>query len=93
MRYLILTLSLILGLATSVSAGSHLPTGGEILQKGKVLYKFPHIDKWSGGQALEKLEVWIMHKEEYYVCWVEPSRANCNRKEIFETSDIWKADD
>ena len=87
MKHLTLTLSLILGLATSVSAGSHLPTGGEILQKGKILYKFPLTRKAAGYTTLDYVELFIMYKENLYACILD-GRAHCSKQEIFETSDI-----
>ena len=44
MKHILLTISLTLG-ATAASANDHLPAAGEILQKGKVVYEFPHISK------------------------------------------------
>ena len=92
-KKLTLALSLILGLTTSVSAGSHLPTGGEILQKGKILHKFPHIKTGGGFTTLEYIELFIMYDEDYYLCHVGYGNAHCAKKEIFGTSDIWITED
>ncbi|MCH1411809.1 MAG: hypothetical protein L7U86_00320 [Rhodobacteraceae bacterium] len=53
----------------------------------------PHIDKYTGGKNLDRLEVRIMHQGDCCVCEVNYSRAHCVKEEIFETRDIWKMED
>ena len=60
MRYLILTLSLILG-ATSVSAQ---PDEGKILQRGKIIY----INEIKSFGKVEDLQYHVMYKDKYYLC-------------------------
>ena len=60
MKYLILTLSLILG-ATSVSAQ---PAEGKILQRGKIIY----INEIKSFGKVEDLEYHVMYKDLYYLC-------------------------
>ena len=61
MKNLILTLSLILGLATSVSAQ---PAAGKILQRGKIIY----INEIKSFGKVEDLEYHVMYKDRYYLC-------------------------
>ena len=60
MKYLILTLSLILG-ATSVSAQ---PAEGKILQRGKIIYT----NEIKSFGKVEDLEYHVMYKDLYYLC-------------------------
>lgn len=84
MKHLILTLSLLLGLATSsVSADNHLPTAGKILQEGKVIHKEVHL-KRDYHYLNEKPDMLlneyktdvglmlyhVMYRYDYYTCWV-----------------------
>ena len=61
MKHLILTLSLILGLGTSVSAQ---PPEGKILQRGKIIY----IDEIKSFGKVEDLQYHVMYKDRYYLC-------------------------
>ena len=61
MKHLILTLSLILGLANSVSA-QHAP--GKILQRGKIIY----INEIKSFGKVEDLQYHVMYKDRYYLC-------------------------
>jgi len=61
MRNLILTLFLILGLGTSVSAQ---PAEGKILQRGKIIY----INEIKGFGKVEDLQYHVMYKDRYYLC-------------------------
>ena len=56
-----ITLSLILGLGTSVAAQ---PAEGKILQKGKIIY----INEIKSFGKLEDLEYHVMYKDRYYLC-------------------------
>ena len=56
-----ITLSLILGLGTSVSAQ---PAEGKILQKGKIIY----INEIKSFGKVEDLEYHVMYKDRYYLC-------------------------
>ena len=58
---MIITLSLILGPATSVSAQ---PAEGKILQKGKIIY----INEVKSFGKVEDLEYHVMYKDRYYLC-------------------------
>ena len=58
---MIITLSLILGLDTSVAAQ---PTEGKILQKGKVIY----INEITSFGKVQFLQYHVMYKERYYLC-------------------------
>ena len=57
----IITLSLILGMGTSVSAQ---PAEGKILQKGKIIY----INEIKSFGKVEDLEYHVMYKDLYYLC-------------------------
>ena len=61
MKHLILTLSLILGLATSANAQ---PAEGKILQRGKIIY----INEIKSFGKVEDLEYHVMYKDRYYLC-------------------------
>ena len=61
MRHLILTLSLISGLGTSVSAQ---PAEGKILQRGKIIY----INEIKSFGKVEDLQYHVMYKDRYYLC-------------------------
>ena len=61
MKHLILTMSLILGLATSVSSQ---PAEGKILQRGKIIY----INEIKSFGKVEDLEYHVMYKDRYYLC-------------------------
>ena len=82
MRHLTLTLSLILGLATSVSADNHLPTAGQILQEGKILHKEVHLKRdynlfdkdiaqilGEHKTDVDLIVYHVMYKYDYYSCW------------------------
>ena len=82
MKHLTLTLSLILGLTTSVSADNHLPTAGEILRDGKILHKEVHLKRdhflYDSNSAkilgehktdVELIVYHVMHHYDYYSCW------------------------
>ena len=56
-----ITLSLILGLGTSVSAQ---PAEGKILQRGKIIY----INEIKSFGKVEDLEYHVMYKDRYYLC-------------------------
>ena len=56
-----ITLSLILGLGTSVAAQ---PAEGKILQKGKIIY----INEIKSFGKVEDLEYHVMYKDRYYLC-------------------------
>ena len=56
-----ITLSLILGMGTSVSAQ---PAEGKILQKGKIIY----INEIKSFGKVEDLEYHVMYKDRYYLC-------------------------
>ena len=58
---MIITLSIILGLATSVSAQ---PAEGKILQRGKIIY----INEIKSFGKVEDLEYHVMYKDRYYLC-------------------------
>ena len=60
-RHVILTLSLILGLCTSVVAQ---PAEGKILQRGKIIY----INEIKSFGKVEDLEYHVMYKDRYYLC-------------------------
>ena len=57
----IITLSLLLGLGTSVAAQ---PAEGKILQKGKIIY----INEIKSFGKVEDLEYHVMYKDSYYLC-------------------------
>jgi hypothetical protein len=57
----IITLSLILGLGTSVAAQ---PAEGKILQRGKIIY----INEIKSFGKVEDLEYHVMYKDRYYLC-------------------------
>ena len=57
----IITLSLILGMGTSVSAQ---PAEGKILQRGKIIY----INEIKSFGKVEDLEYHVMYKDRYYLC-------------------------
>ena len=57
----IITLSLILGMGTSVSAQ---PAEGKILQRGKIIY----INEIKSFGKVEDLEYHVMYKDLYYLC-------------------------
>ena len=57
----ILTLSLILGLGTSVAAQL---AEGKILQKGKIIY----INEIKSFGKVEDLQYHVMYKDRYYLC-------------------------
>ena len=57
----IITLSIILGLGTSVAAQ---PAEGKILQKGKIIY----INEIKSFGKVEDLEYHVMYKDRYYLC-------------------------
>ena len=57
----ILTLSLTLGLGTSVAAQ---PAEGKILQKGKIIY----INEIKSFGKVEDLQYHVMYKDRYYLC-------------------------
>ena len=61
LRHVILTLFLILGLGTSVSAQ---PAEGKILQRGKIIY----INEIKSFGKVEDLEYHVMYKDRYYLC-------------------------
>ena len=61
MRHLILTLSLISGLGTPVSAQ---PAEGKILQRGKIIY----INEIKSFGKVEDLQYHVMYKDRYYLC-------------------------
>ena len=56
-----ITISLILGLGTSVAAQ---PAEGKILQKGKIIY----INEIKSFGKVEDLEYHVMYKDRYYLC-------------------------
>ena len=56
-----ITLSLILGLGTSVAAQ---PAEGKILQRGKIIY----INEIKSFGKVEDLEYHVMYKDRYYLC-------------------------
>ena len=56
-----ITLSLILGLGTSVAAQ---PAEGKILQKGKIIY----INEIKSFGKVEDLQYHVMYKDRYYLC-------------------------
>ena len=56
-----ITLSLILGMGTSVAAQ---PAEGKILQKGKIIY----INEIKSFGKVEDLEYHVMYKDKYYLC-------------------------
>ena len=56
-----ITLSIILGLGTSVAAQ---PAEGKILQKGKIIY----INEIKSFGKVEDLEYHVMYKDRYYLC-------------------------
>ena len=56
-----ITLSLILGLGTSVAAQ---PAEGKILQRGKIIY----INEIKSFGKVEDLEYHVMYKDLYYLC-------------------------
>ena len=56
-----ITLSVILGLGTSVAAQ---PAEGKILQKGKIIY----INEIKSFGKVEDLEYHVMYKDRYYLC-------------------------
>ena len=56
-----ITLSIILGLGTSVAAQ---PAEGKILQKGKIIY----INEIKSFGKVEDLEYHVMYKDGYYLC-------------------------
>ena len=77
MRHLLLTISLIFG-ATAASANDHLPAAGEILQRGKVVYEFPHISKpVSNTEVLEFVLLYVIYEEEFYICDLSEFYALC----------------
>ena len=61
LRHVILTLFLILGLGTSVSAQT---SEGKILQRGKIIY----INEIKSFGKVEDLEYHVMYKDSYYLC-------------------------
>tara|TARA_B100000035_G_C20750362_1_gene443702 strand:- start:256 stop:522 length:267 start_codon:yes stop_codon:yes gene_type:complete len=61
MKHLILTLSLILGIATSANAQ---PAEGKILQRGKIIY----INEIKSFGKVEDLNYHVMYKDRYYLC-------------------------
>ena len=61
LRRVTITLSLILGLGTSVSAQ---PAEGKILQRGKIIY----INEIKSFGKVEDLEYHVMYKDRYYLC-------------------------
>ena len=56
-----ITLSLILGMGTSVSAQ---PAEGKILQRGKIIY----INEIKSFGKVEDLQYHVMYKDRYYLC-------------------------
>ena len=58
---MIITISLILGMGTSVAAQ---PAEGKILQKGKIIY----INEIKNFGKIEDLEYHVMYKDRYYLC-------------------------
>ena len=56
-----ITLSIILGLGTSVAAQ---PAEGKILQRGKIIY----INEIKSFGKVEDLEYHVMYKDRYYLC-------------------------
>ena len=56
-----ITLSIILGLGTSVAAQ---PAEGKILQKGKIIY----INEIKSFGKVEDLQYHVMYKDRYYLC-------------------------
>ena len=56
-----ITLSLILGMGTPVSAQ---PAEGKILQKGKIIY----INEIKSFGKVEDLQYHVMYKDRYYLC-------------------------
>ena len=61
LRHVILTLFLILGLGTSVSAQT---PEGKILQRGKIIY----INEIKSFGKVEDLQYHVMYKDRYYLC-------------------------
>ena len=61
LRRVTITLSLILGLGTSVAAQ---PAEGKILQRGKIIY----INEIKSFGKVEDLEYHVMYKDSYYLC-------------------------
>ena len=76
MRYIILTLSLILGLATSVS-GDDLPTAGEILQEGQIVYKHADITDTGYDKRLSYLSLYVIYDKKYYNCYMTDYDLSC----------------
>ena len=61
LRRVTITLSLILGMGTSVSAQ---PAEGKILQRGKIIY----INEIKSFGKVEDLQYHVMYKDRYYLC-------------------------
>ena len=74
-----ITLSLILGLGTSVAAQ---PAEGKILQKGKIIY----INEIKSFGKVEDLEYHVMYKDLYYLCQITDEAKDyfCNEIKVIK---------
>mgnify|MGYP001220347815 CR=1 FL=1 len=75
MRHLILTMSLILGLGTSVSADNDLFTAGDIIGKGKVINQFDQPSKRNGKLILIH-KVHVDYQDYLYECIINKTEGN-----------------
>ena len=75
MKYVFVTLSLILGLGKSISAEDYLYTAGEIIGKGKVINQFDQPSKRNGDLILIH-KVYIDYQNYLYECIINKTEAN-----------------
>ena len=80
MKSLTLTISLILGLATAVSADDILPPAYKILGEGKILHKEVHYQKdsklyyndypFNFLNQIVFIQYAVLHRGKFYECWI-----------------------
>ena len=75
MKYVFVTLSLILGLGKSISAEDYLYTAGEIIGKGKVINQFDQPSKRNGKLILIH-KIYVDHQSNLYECIINKTEGN-----------------
>jgi len=75
MRRLVLSVSLILGLAAAIFANDTVPTAGEIIGKGKVINQFDQPSKRNGKLILIHT-VYVDYQNYLYECIINKTEGN-----------------
>ena len=75
MRRLVLSVSLILGLAAAIFANDTVPTAGEIIGKGKVINQFDQPSKRNGKLILIH-KIYVEYKSNLYECVINKTESD-----------------